>query len=221
MADTLFASLNGVRIKSCSVVIPMKGLWTADVQTDSPIDPTGLVTFALAGMTLLGSVVRSGEFLGSTSLRLVGGYGGWMKPLKPLFYRVSAGVRLGTVIYDAAKEVGEKVNILSDRPLGSCFTRQAGPAARLLSLLGDQWWVDPSTGITQIGSRQSPSIKSAFDVLADGTDLGLGKIVIATDVPADWQPGVKFSAPTVASKTVNTVIHTLGKNSLRTEIWLQ
>lgn len=221
MADALFASVNGLRIKNCYLVIPAKGRWTAEITIDQAAPAPQLkASLSIAGMTLAGTVTRSGDFLGSGQLSVIAGANGWSKTIPSKPYRIDRGVQLGTVVFDAATECGERVNILSNRTLGQAWVRQPGTASLTLKLLADSWWLGPD-GVTQIGPRPTPTIKSAFDVLPEGTSFAKGIVQIATDTPADWQPGAFFSAPTLPGQLqAKAVIHNLTSNKLRTEVWI-
>lgn len=218
----MFCSLNEARVSWMTLIIPARGLWTADVKLDNEIDFTGTAaTLTLAGLTLTGTVTRGGSYSGVGSLRLVGGFGGWQKTLPSQFYQNPHGVKLSPVLSDAAKAVGEKVTVDDDTTIGFFYLRQSAPGARVLNQLCDSWYAQPD-GTTRVGVRATPTITSRFDVVNENVEPNLGRIPIATDFPEDWQPGVKFSAPTLGSSVfqVSSVIHKLTPDRLRTELWL-
>lgn len=217
----MFAELDGNRVAALTLILPAKGIWTADVLLDqnAAMNDTS-VTLTLNTFSLKGTIFRAGNFVGAASFRIVGGAGGWRKPLPAKFYQSGAGVRLSSLVTDTAREAGEQVAVLADRTVGTAFTRQRGPAVRVLGLLGDQWWVRPIDGVTVVGERANPVIVSQFDTLAQGTSLALGRVMVATDAPQDWQPGAVFSSPTLSARTISGAIHRLDANSLRTEVWI-
>jgi len=219
----MLGSINGVAIKTAEVTLPFRGVWTADVVTEGEIDADGPVTITIADLTLVGTVDRMGDFLGSGNLRIVGGAGGWMKPVPAKYYQNSFGLKLSPIVSDAAREAGETVNVSSDaeRTVGSFYMREQAPAARVLAQLTSLWWVD-FAGVTQVAvTRKATPITATFDVLPKGTDLHLGRVALATDTPCAFVPGCTFSSQTLSKQTISTVVHRLGANKLRTEVWTQ
>jgi hypothetical protein len=213
----MLASLNGIQVQAGQIVFPYYGLWVADLAlSNAPDDTVTDATIVLAGLTLQGTVFRGGSFLGNGSFRVIGGKGGWKNRIPPKFYQSSFGVKLRSVLTDVAREVSESVQVDVDRTLGQFYTREACPAGRLLWQLGRTWWVR-ADGVTQIGTRAPTVVTTPFDVL-EGTNPSQGRVMVATDNPESWEPGVAFVAPTLSQKTVSTVIHHLSPNALRTEI---
>lgn len=218
----MFCSINGARCRKLDLTIPVRGIWTADAVLDDVIEFTGTAaTLALAGLTLVGSVYRSGNFSGTGSLRLVGGHGGWHTTIDSRFYQSPFGVKLKPVLSDAASACGETVIVDTDATLGLFFTRERGPGARVLSQLCDSWYVQPD-GTTRIGDRAQPTISSRFDLVNENVAPNLGRIPIATDFPEDWVPGAKFSSAVLGSSVfrISDVVHRLTPDRLRTEVWL-
>ena len=73
-------------------------------------------------------------------------------------------------------------------------------------------------GVTQVGARPSGSIGSAFDVMPDGTDLGQGRVMIATENPADWQPGMRFANNLISTQLIEVASYVLTRSRFRVEI---
>ncbi len=218
----MFCSLNGARVTDLNISIPARGLWSADCKLDNEIEFSGTAaTLVLAGLTLVGSVYRSGSYAGAASLRLVGGKGGWRKKIPKKFYKNPHGLKLTPLLVDAANAAGETVVVDSDLTVGLFFTREEAPACRVLNQLCESWYVRPD-GVTQVGERATPTISSRFDVVDQNVQPNLGRVPIATDNPEDWVPGAKFSAPTLGATTfqISDVVHILTPERLRTEVWL-
>lgn len=216
----MFCSINGERCTRLNLVIPSRGLWTADATLDKAIEFTATaVTVQLAGLSLVGAVFRRGNYSGSGFLRLVGGRGGWRNTIEQKFYRSPFGVKLTPVLSDAAAACGESVVVDEDRTLGLFYTREAAPASRVLNQLCPSWYVQPD-GTTRIGDRATPTIAGRFDVITDGTAPHLGRYTIATDFPEQWVPGARFTANTLSSTVqISAVVHRLTPDRLRTEVW--
>jgi hypothetical protein len=218
---TDFAAFAGQRAIKASVGIPYYGTWCADVTLAiSGTIPSAASVLVLGDLSLMGTVVRAASFAGSRSARIAGGFGGWPREVSAQAYRGS-NVRASTVLRDAAALVGERVQVdANDTNLGR-FTREAGPASRVLrQVAGPLWWTAPD-GVTHVGPRASTPITSAFDVI--GWSGKTGKFTIATEVLADWQPGRTFTAPTVSgAQTISHVsIEMANDGRLRLEVLAQ
>lgn len=195
--------LNGERVTHAQLTMARRGAAVADIilASSKPVPANSVLT--LGAFTIQGFTRRAASFAGARSARFVGGYGGWRKKIKPRAYAHDAGVRLSTVLGDAARDAGEKINIPQDRVIGTAYVRERAAAERVLRFLAPDWWIDPA-GVTQIGPRPSALITSAFTVI--NWSGGRGRFEIATEVYGDWQPGRRFTAPTVTGEqTISTV----------------
>jgi hypothetical protein len=190
---TDFASFAGQRITAGSIALPLYGLWSGDVAlaTNDPVQDNG--AFVLGNLTMRGHVYRQAQQGGVRMCRIVGGFGGWRKTIGPIQYAQSSGVMLGMVLKDAAREVGEQVNVPNDVPLGPMFVRKNAPASDVLrQAAGKDWHVDPA-GVTQIQAWPTKAIGSAFTV--ESQDGARGLVTIATEDYAGWTPASTFTAP--------------------------
>lgn len=215
---TSFASLNGNRLTTVALCIPLYGTWSADVVLAESTMITTAITLVVGDLSLVGSVYRQANFAGSRSARLIGGAGGWRKTIPAKPYRNPAGIRASMVIGDAAREVGESVTLDADRVIGIAYPRESAPASRVLrTLAGALWWVDPS-GMTHIGARPTGAISSDFTVIHWSGKTG--SFEIATENYADWMPGKTFTAPTVSgTQTVSLVnLNQDNEGKLRLEV---
>lgn len=218
---TAEVSLNGSRIVSGSIEIPQYGLWAADVMMadDSQLPSSG--PLVLGDLTLQSFAFRTFAFAGARKSRLVGGFaGGWMQPVAAQEYANPAGLTLSLVLSDLAAAIGEKVKVVTDQTFGAFFFRKGtGPSKHALDqLVGRTWWVDPVSGVVQVGAtRRSDAIASNFTVNDyDGT---AGRAVISTENPSDWMPGRTWTTPTVtATQTISAVRHAIVDGKLRTEV---
>lgn len=190
-----FAEVNGARVVTASIGVPSYGVWQGDVMLAEGTAISNPVTLTIGNLSLRGAVYRQATYAGAQRARLVGGAGGWRKSVPAQGYSSSSGVRLSTVLRDAAALVGEQVAIAADRVLGTAYVREAAPASRVLRQLADNWYVD-GAGVTQIRERTRPTITSPFDVIA--WDAAKGIVEVATEDYAAWVPGASFSAPTIS-----------------------
>jgi len=167
---TTAATVAGHRALSVRLLMPWVGPWVAEIDLDPEdvalVPTSGKVPIQIGdSVTLLGTIDPrgSGAFVASTKLRVVGGGGGWDKPVKPQHWHAAGGVT-STLVYQAtAATVGETVVDLAPVSLGPDFVRSGGPASRVF---GDAltWWVDVS-GVTQVGARPSASADASLEIL--------------------------------------------------------
>ena len=206
--QTTFASTPVSRL---SLSIPYTGLWTAGVTmtTDATLPKTA--TLQHGNLSLTGSVYRQATRWGQTQALLVGGFGGWSGMLAKRGYSLPFGVLLSTVLGDAALELGEQVAVAADTAVGAYYTRPAMTGGELLrQAAGTAWYVDPASGVVQVGPRTSPAIQSRFDALE--WDAASGVVTVATDDAASWQPGATFANTLVQQQTISSVRHYVKEN---------
>jgi hypothetical protein len=194
---TLYASLNGVQITSCRIVLPTYGIWHGDVVVATTSTIAGPVTIQIGSLTLTGTAYRMASFAGVRSVRVVGGAGGWQVDVPGQSYEVPNGVTAQMVLGDVAAAVGETLVLTGTLPTWTRYVREAMPASRILNqVLGATWWVD-TTGKTQNAPRPSTAIVSTFQ--SEEFSGSKGRFTIATESPQDWMPGNTFSSPTITT----------------------
>lgn len=218
---TAEVSFNGQRVVSGSVEVPTYGSWAADVSlaTDAQVASSG--PLVIGNLSMQGFAYRQFAFAGTRKLRLVGGFaGGWMQSVPAQQYQSQVGLQLSLVLGDLVKANGEQVKVVTDATFGTFFFRKGtGPSKHVLDqLVGATWWVDPVSGIAQVGAtHNAATISSAFTVIE--YDGATGRAVIATEDPASWLPGRTWTAPTViATQTIGSTRHSIVDGKLRTEV---
>ncbi len=201
-----FASLSGSRVTAGSVAITLYGLWCGDVSLAAGDAVPTNGALVLGNLSLKCHTYRTAMFAGSRQCRLVAGVGGWRETVRPKPYYLASGVNLSMVLGDAAREVGERVNVPNDTVIGNAYARERGPASRVLrQLAGENWYMDPD-GVTQIRPWPTRPIRSPFTV--EDQDGGAGRVTIATEDYAAWLPGATFSSPFLdATYTVCGVLY--------------
>jgi hypothetical protein len=167
----LFVSLQNQRALTARLCVPFAGLWVADVDLDAAAELAGAVEMRIGTLALRGTVDPRfcGSFGQASRYRILAGKGGWSRPVTPKHYHNDAGVKLSTVALDAAREVGESLQLLPDveRRVGIDFVRAAAPASRILGqLLGAvPWWVG-FDGATFAGTRPTTEAGKGVELLA-------------------------------------------------------
>lgn len=203
-------SLNGERVVSAQLTIGRYGPAVADMMlaTASPIPADATLT--IGALSLKGKAFRMASFAGSRSVRFVGGAAGWRKTIKARGYSHAAGVKLSTVLGDAARDAGETLTLDADRVVGTAWIRDEDVAEKTLHLLVPRrWWVNPA-GVTVVGPRPSSLITSSFTVI--NWSGGRGRFEIATDIYQDWLPGRRFAAPTVTGEQTISMVQLTADN---------
>ncbi len=209
------ATLNDKRATTARVQIPAWGCWYADVELDGEHTLSGPVTLKIADLTLVGTVLSGGPVKGRSQYRLVAGGGGWGRTLPKKPYVNDAGVKLATVLGDAAREAGETLGTISNATrLGPYWTRQAGQASNVLALVSERAWYVDNAGVTQLGVRPSANLPSNVTRIQP-LDLARATVTLSSESIASILPGV-----TVDTITAVDVEHSISaQGGLRSKIW--
>lgn len=212
------ATLSDRDVLRCTVVLPRWGVWHADVLVASgdDLEQGAACVLELAGLRLVGSVQRGGSYRERGWYRIRGGSGGWTTTIPERAYRNAAGVKLRTVLDDAARESGETLGTYTDRRIGPAFVRQRGAGVLVLDQLEpDGWYVDEA-GVTQIGARPAAAYSLPF-VVVDSMPATPG-VVVSAESLVGLVPGAVL---TVDGATIEaaTVRHELTPDGLRSHVW--
>ncbi len=210
-----FATLAGVRVTKARIVLPYWGIWTADVWVDDPSALSGSVVLAVGGLSLTGTVYRGGSYQGAGAYRMVGGADGWRVDIPTRAYQ--NGVRLSSVLGDAARACGETVEVETDRTVGTFYVRPMGPASRSLTAFAPRAWYVDTDGVTQVATRDGSAVGSTYDVTGWAPDKG--RAVLATETPADMMPGRVVTVAPGVLLTVGSSVLQLAESGLRAELW--
>lgn len=209
----MIGSLNTVPLLRASLVVPRWGIWWVDVEaTDSSL--SGAASLVLADLTLAGTILPGGgSYAGRSYYRIVGGAAGWSKRLLPKSYRAQIGVKLSTVVTDAANEVRETMAPFLDSVIGIAFVRPPkGEAARVLDLVAPEGWYVDEAGVTHIGVRPAATYSAPYVLLEKRPDRL--SATIAPTTLTGLVPGVTLEGFTVAD-----VRHELTGEGLRTHLF--
>src|SRR5690606_20459620 len=165
-----FMTCNGMRVATCTLVLPRVGVWHADLTVDIDDDaevPSGEVTLETEHRTWRATVRRGSEDRGGAKLRVVGGKGGMGNIVPPKSYR-AAIARLP--IADALSAAGEALADSADR----------GTLHRMLP-----FWTSPSATAGEIVARVCADLGVAWRMLDDGTVWVGPETWPAWETPAD------------------------------------
>lgn len=209
------ATLQGLRVLSCTLHEMLGGVWFADLVIDWPKPMIGTVTLEFEGpqkATLVGTVQRSEAFEGKAWGRIVGGRGGLSQTLDAKAYRqVTAGAILDDVSEETAEELSARI---TDDIRAAYFqawhrprSRAAAGIATLAQEIGLSWRVLRS-GELWLGTPDWPDIE--LDRYGELLDSGDG-----------WEIYAPYGAPllepggAVEGRRIDAVVTTLDSSSLR------
>lgn len=221
---SFFASVAGNEIVGGHLLIPLVGAWTADLHLATDQAISGPVEVVIGNLTLQGFVFRSDAYGGQTRARLVGGFGGWRTPISAQGYGSAQGVKLSTVLQDAASACGEQLDVFADVTIGQAFARVAFGTSVASDVLWQMialghmtaWRVAPD-GVTHTGPWPITQITTPFIPTDQRPDEGV--IVIATEDYASWMPGASFAHPLLAETfTSGGVQYVWNDGDLRFEV---
>lgn len=222
-------TINGVGIISGSILMPLNGVWTGDLVIDQPNGngfsagtPVAIVA-ADSGFTINGVVspARTGDFLDTVHVRVLGGAGGMANDVQPRAY-VQPGAFGKDVIAGLMTDSGETLASTSDPTLLNAnlaaWAVMAGPTSQALDTLikfnsPTDHWRFLSDGTLWIGSETWPASSDEYILInqnpAEGTfDLGV-------DTPS-IMPGVSISGV----GNINLVEHQILSDSIRSKVWI-
>lgn len=210
------ATMNGLRATSVRVNMPAWGLWHADVALDGEHTITGRVDLKVADLSLVGAVLSGGPSKGRSFFRVVAGAGGWGKTIEPEGYANDAGVKVSTVVTDAARLVGETFDATTapaSMRTGPSFARPEGRASLVIERVAPRGWYVGEDGVTRIGLRAAVPFTG---VATKGPlDRARGTITLASEKIAKILPGVVVEGLEAAD-----VLHEMSaKDGLRSTIW--
>lgn len=196
MTDRPTLALGSLPAISARVSIPERGAWFVDVDLDvdtsAPV-PSGRAVVRIGGETLTGTVYApdSGRFGARVRVRVVGGSGGWYRPVRAQHWANDAGVPFERVVRATAAEVGETIATVDvdARKTTTAWGRIAGLAADVFQSL--PWYVD-AAGETHVGAPRSP-VDAPKDVEVLEHDPAR-RVARLSSVTIPW-PGWRLTAP--------------------------
>lgn len=210
-------TLNGLRATDARINLPAWGVPYADVSLDSEHTLTGAATLVVADFKLTGTILSGGPAIGRSFFRIVGGAGGWSKTLPKTSYSNDSGVKLATVLGDAATACGETLDTTTiDQAvrLGPYWTRAEDQACTLLELLAPNAWYVGEDGKTRLGQRPKTTL-TATAARTSQIDLARGTVTLASETIASIVPGIVVDG----LEAVDVEHEVSAKGGLRSKIW--
>jgi len=207
------ATLQNHVVTSCALRMPAWGVWWADVEIDQPAELTGAVALEVSGLTLAGAVVSGGPWSGRGRYRVAAGAGRWGVEIPAKSYANDLGVKISTVLGDAAAAVGETLDTIAPTlTVGRQWSREAGPASRQLHAIRPRAWHVGADGVTRLGAW--PASTHTGEVTVMSRDDARGVYELAAESVAGIVPGA-----TVAGLVAVDVEHRVTPKGTRTTVW--
>ncbi len=194
--------INGANAPKAEIYQPRYGSWWADVETDNDAVLSGDVTLTIGDMTLAGTIKEGGVSDGTGRWHVRGGLA-WDTVIaeRPYQSDANAGVRLRTVLTDAARDCGAfaaGVDLPTDTRVGSSYSRVAGSGRSTLDALlpyGCPPWYVSTAGRTVFARRAATDITAVARVRR--RNLAHGLRWVSVDEYAPWIPGGVFEGATL------------------------
>lgn len=190
--------IGGVSGTTAEIYRPRYGTWRGVVNTGTDTILSGSVSVSVGDLSLSGVIVDGG-ISGGVGRWLVRGSAAWDAVIGARAYHTdaAAGVRLRTVLIDAARDCGAYdagVTLPNDARVGSSFLRPEGRARLILAGLRESGlcppWYTADDGGTVFAERSGGEVQAAARVKV--RDLALGLRWVAVDEYAPWTPGSLF-----------------------------
>lgn len=210
-------TLNGITATDARVTLPAWGVPYADVSVDGEHTLSGGVSLVIADFTFQATVLAGGPAAGRSYFRLVGGKGGWSKTLSRTSYSNDGGVKLSTVLLDAAAACGETIDTATldtTTRLGPYYVRPEGQACTLLEQLTPNAWYVGEDGQTRFGKRPKTTLDASTPRTSQ-VDLARGTVTLASDSIASIVPGIVVDG----LEAVDVEHEVSAKDGLRSKIW--
>lgn len=190
-------TVNGLAVSQARVQVPAYGVPWADVDLVEDATLSGAVSLQFADVSIACTVVSGGPANGRAGYRLAVGGGGWGKEVAAQGYADDLGIKISSVVGDAAALVGERVEGFPTTRLGPHFARATLPASWVLHDVAPKNWRVDFDGVTRFGLRADSTYSG--DGVRVLEDRKVGVIDLATESVAGLVPGVSVDGKPGAS----------------------
>lgn len=214
----MHATLGGRTVLSARLTLPRSGLWLASIEADADYPMTGMMSLVLGdGVMDLHGAAFGDVVHGRWSARMVGGAGGLGRTIPPKMY---LGAPLRLVLEDIMSESGETLSrTVTDRlwldMVPAYWTRMQGTGAEGLNELcraaGASWRALPD-GTIWAGLDQWPAHQGNVEVIREYPRER--RLELACE-------GIVLPGELLFSRRVSLVEHSIGKDSFRTQVWME
>lgn len=181
-------TVDGSSVTRARVTFGSWGLWFAGVDLTDDATLSGAVTLTVAGTECACTVLSGGTADGRAAYTLVGGAGKWGLEIPAKSYADDSGVKVSSVLQDAASKCGEQIAGLPTTRKGPAYARRAAPAYETLCGLAPRNWYVDLDGVTRIGQRATVEYTGTAE--RTRRDPQAGVIELATESVEQLLPGV-------------------------------
>lgn len=184
--------LNGDPVLTLSLHLPLNGAWSAELQVASDVGlaPGDSATLDLPGLSLIGTVVRAGQFGERLRARLTGGTLDWSAHQEVKHYRETTADRvLADVGVEPETDIGASLPYWTRSPGTVGSTVQA-----VARHLGYNWRVQPDGSIRI--AEETPTLAADPDAQEISRDPARGLVTVAPE-QATILPGTTFGEDSV------------------------
>lgn len=208
------STLQGHTVTSATVTRPKWGIWYADAAIDSEETLVGRVTLKVGDLSLSGTILGGGPSKGRSRYSIVGGAGGWGRSIPKESYEDDAGVKVSTILGDAAAAVGESIDAtaIGSARVGPRYARPEGAASAVLERYAPSGWYVGEDGVTRLGTRGTSTLPAK--AVIGPIDKARRTVSIASEEISAIQPGI-----VVEGIEAIDVVHDLAPSGLRTTLW--
>lgn len=221
------STISAARIHTLTAHLPRWGQWRVEAVLEGGDPPAegDAVDVDIAGLALVGTVLRSGLDRPERPHVVVVGGIGWLSPIPStprLTWQSDGGVRLSYVLSRIAAAAGEPIAAPTDRVMGNHYVT-VGSRAGQRALYRDAltglvrggfvpgWWVG-NDGITRFVERETGDVGVRATPLPARADVGARTFGI--DSPAEFMPGRSVEGVTIERAIVRQT-----PNTLTVECW--
>jgi hypothetical protein len=217
-------TINGVNVIGGSIMMPLVGVWTADLVIDAVegFAAGTHVTIESGSFSLSGTVApdRTGDFLDAVHVRVLGGAGGMATLAMPKSY-TQPGAFVRDVLNGLCRDAGETLSSTASASFtGTNLTAWAVvemPVSQALQCLIDFVapglnWRILANGELWVGSETWPNSSASFELLEQ--DPTQGQYDLGVESPS-ITPGVSLEGV----GNVDRVEHHIGENTIRSHVW--
>ncbi len=212
-------TINGLIVNAMRWHAGWSGVWTAEIDYEGEISPSGKVAIVgTTGIALVATVddERSGTFGEKRFVRVLGGGAGWRKRPRAQHYHSDVGVALAVLVSTTAAEVGEVAVVLTPKTVGIDFARSSKePASQVFADAGVDWWVGLD-GVTRVGTRVP--LPAPLSLVVLDWDPQAGTVSFTCDVLVE--PGAIILDPRFGSRIVREVDAVVDGGSVTGTLWL-
>ena len=220
VGDTPAVSLQLTRL-----TLPLRGVWTADLLSTDPSTAASFqgqpVAIGFGGLSLVGTILRGGNWRASAYLRVVGGAGGLANDTTPSGYANITAQMLLSNLLDA---VGETLSTASSIPATTfaTYVQRREPTSLALTRIANKLklhWRVLVDGTVWFGTETWPAATLTDPVLIDSYPER-GELLVGITQP-ELVAGTNFTIKTQGGNVSDVEYNLKGSGIYRMRVYLE